>query len=64
MGSFFNQYPLVKIKDLTADMAQQTVWIRGRVSNIRGKGNLAFLVMRDNMFNVQCVVSKSDTVSK
>lgn len=40
------------------------MWIRGRVSNIRQKGNLAFIIMRDNSFNVQCVASKSEKVSK
>lgn len=38
--------------DLDLGLKEQVVWIRGRVSNIRGKGNLAFLIMRDNMFNV------------
>lgn len=64
MGSFFTKHPLTKIMDLDEGLKEQTIWIRGRVSNIRGKGNLAFLIMRDNMYNVQCVVSKSDKVSK
>ncbi len=64
MGSFHAEKALVKIKSVDQSMKDSTIWIRGRVSNIRQKGNLAFVIMRDNMHNVQCVASKSETVSK
>lgn len=40
------------------------VLVRGRLSNSRVKGNLAFLVLRDNFLSVQCVCAKNDKISK
>lgn len=38
--------------------------IRGRVHNSRVKGNLAFLVLRDTFYTVQCVAVKNEQISK
>lgn len=64
MGSFHHEKTLIKIKEVGMSQKDTCIWVRGRVSNIRQKGNLAFIVLRDNMFNLQCVASKSETVSK
>jgi aspartyl-tRNA synthetase len=40
------------------------VLFRGRVDSVRGAGNLCFLVLRQRVFTLQCVVCKSATVSK
>ncbi len=40
------------------------VLIRGRVDSSRGKGNLCFVVLRQRVSTVQCVVCKDEEVSK
>lgn len=42
----------------------QTILVRARLHNSRVKGNLAFLVLRDQFSSIQCVASKGDEVSK
>lgn len=38
--------------------------LRGRVDSSRGKGNLCFVVLRQRVTTLQCVVCKADDVSK
>eukprot|EP00741_Cyanophora_paradoxa_P005242 tig00000865_g5082.t1 len=40
------------------------VWIRARLHNVRGKGKLAFIVLRQKTATVQAVVAVNDFVSK
>ncbi len=49
------------LSDLTHDTP---VIIRARVQNIRAKGNMAFLVLRDNYDTAQAVAFKSDSIPK
>ena len=42
----------------------QVITVRARVHNARVKGTIAFLVLRDTFYTVQCVACKSETISK
>ncbi|EKX72668.1 aspartyl-tRNA synthetase, putative [Theileria equi strain WA] len=54
----------VEIKDLNSHV-DSNVWIRGRVHEVRGKGALCFLILRQQNELLQCVVdSKSEGNSK
>ena len=37
-----------------------TILVRGRVDNVRGKGNLCFVVLRQRVSTIQCVIAKSN----
>ena len=56
----------VNIRGLTAELAGQRKWVRGRVHATRGKGKIAFLVLRQSCFTVQAVAATSgdDAVPK
>lgn len=53
-----------KIAQLDENLNEQVVNVRARVYNSRVKGNLAFLVLRDHYYTVQCVASKNEQISK
>jgi aspartyl-tRNA synthetase len=53
-----------KIKDLDESKADQTVYFRARVHNSRPKGNLCFLLLRQNHFTVQATLVKGKENSK
>jgi aspartyl/asparaginyl-tRNA synthetase len=53
-----------EFKQLQEELAGKEVLVRGRLSNSRVKGNLAFLVLRDNYLSVQCVGAKNEYISK
>lgn len=55
---------LHKIKDLTNNLADQKLWIRGRLHTSRAKGKQCFFVLRQQHYSVQCLVAVSETVSK
>ncbi|XP_067002971.2 aspartate--tRNA ligase, cytoplasmic isoform X2 [Anabrus simplex] len=52
------------VKDLTKVLADQTVWIRGRLHTSRAKGKQCFAVIRQQQYSVQCLIAVSDTTSK
>jgi len=52
------------IKELDASKIDSTVLVRARVHNSRQKGNLCFLVLRDQHFTCQATIAKSDDVPK
>lgn len=53
-----------KVADIDASLEGQEVIVRGRLHNTRGKGKLAFLVMREQFSTVQMIVSAEGAVSK
>ncbi|KAM4024437.1 aspartate--tRNA ligase, cytoplasmic isoform 2-T2 [Anomaloglossus baeobatrachus] len=55
---------LVRVKDLTLQKANETVWVRARVHTSRAKGKQCFLVLRQQQFNVQALVAVGDRASK
>eukprot|EP01098_Paradermamoeba_levis_P002092 TRINITY_DN124_c0_g1_i4.p1 TRINITY_DN124_c0_g1~~TRINITY_DN124_c0_g1_i4.p1 ORF type:complete len:567 (-),score=222.64 TRINITY_DN124_c0_g1_i4:46-1746(-) len=74
-GEGFGSLPLIQsqertnkvysqIKDLTPALKGGVITLRARISNVRGKGNLAFLLLRQSTESVQGVISKSDKVNK
>ena len=52
------------VGNVTSELAGKVVLVRGRVLSSRGKGKLAFLVVRESGSSVQCVASVGDGVSK
>ena len=52
------------VKDLDASKADSEVRVRCRVHQIRGKGRMCFLVLRESYATVQAVLSVCDTISK
>eukprot|EP01107_Rhizomastix_libera_P016102 TRINITY_DN650_c0_g1_i1.p1 TRINITY_DN650_c0_g1~~TRINITY_DN650_c0_g1_i1.p1 ORF type:complete len:572 (-),score=138.56 TRINITY_DN650_c0_g1_i1:73-1788(-) len=52
------------LRALCAALAEHTVTVRGRVHTSRGKGKLCFIVLREGLATVQCVVEQSDVVSR
>ncbi|XP_064471090.1 aspartate--tRNA ligase, cytoplasmic-like isoform X2 [Ornithodoros turicata] len=55
---------LARVKDLTPELANQSIWIRGRLHTSRAKGKQCFFVLRQQQYTVQCLVAMSETVSK
>eukprot|EP00245_Coleochaete_scutata_P018643 TRINITY_DN980_c0_g1_i1.p1 TRINITY_DN980_c0_g1~~TRINITY_DN980_c0_g1_i1.p1 ORF type:complete len:538 (+),score=117.08 TRINITY_DN980_c0_g1_i1:232-1845(+) len=53
-----------KIEDLSSDLDGSSVLIRGRVHNVRAKGKMGFIIIRDKGMSVQVVLSVGDNVSK
>jgi aspartyl-tRNA synthetase len=71
----FGDYPFIKstfrsdrvwtaIKDVNETNEGKEVLVRGRVHNVRAKGNSAFLVLREAFATLQAVAFKSETTSK
>ena len=53
------------VRDVDASKQYQTVTLRGRVHNVRGKGKGAFLILRQQTATIQCVFFVDDVrVSK
>eukprot|EP01025_Chloroclados_australasicus_P032334 TRINITY_DN3277_c0_g3_i1.p1 TRINITY_DN3277_c0_g3~~TRINITY_DN3277_c0_g3_i1.p1 ORF type:complete len:595 (-),score=55.18 TRINITY_DN3277_c0_g3_i1:165-1757(-) len=50
------------VSDLTPDLKDQSVRIRGRVHTVRGKGKSCFIVLRQKIATVQLVMFADDTV--
>ena len=55
---------ITPISSITSEFADKEVLVRGRISNSRVKGNLAFLVVREGIHSVQSVAFKSETITK
>ena len=53
------------VRKLTASMEGDEVNVRGRFHQVRAVGSKqSFMVVRDQQYTVQCVLSVSDNVSK
>ena len=50
----------VDLVDLHKQPLNSDVWLRARVSTIRAKGKLSFIVIRDGFITVQCVISGAE----
>ncbi|KAL3687935.1 hypothetical protein R1sor_014244 [Riccia sorocarpa] len=51
-----------KVSELNQELKGQTVLVRGRVHAVRGKGRMAFLVVREAGYTVQCLASVAENV--
>ena len=54
----------VAVKDLDKSYAGKEVRVRARVHNTRGKGNSAFVIVRESFATAQAVLFKGENVSK
>ncbi|XP_067687206.1 aspartate--tRNA ligase, cytoplasmic-like isoform X1 [Haliotis asinina] len=55
---------LLKVCELTPSLADQKVWLRGRLYASRSKGKSCFFVIRQQKWTVQALVSVGEKVSK
>lgn len=53
-----------RIADLTEERAGEICWIRGRVANTRAVGKGIFLIIRQTLNSVQCILFQGKNVSK
>ena len=53
-----------KVKELTASLGDQKVWIRGQVTFSLGNDHLIFFVLRQQQYTVQALLTAGDKVSK
>lgn len=56
-----NKY--TNLEDVTESLEGKTITVRGRAHNVRGKGKLAFVVLREKFYTLQAVLSGSETIS-
>ncbi|VVC25477.1 Nucleic acid-binding, OB-fold,Aspartyl/Asparaginyl-tRNA synthetase, class [Cinara cedri] len=54
----------VDVKNLTSVLANNSVWIRGRLHTSRAKGKQCFMVIRQQQWSIQVLAVVSDTTSK
>lgn len=52
------------VKSLGTDLVGQEVRIRARSQNTRPQGGSCFIILREEMFTVQCMLAKGEQVSK
>ncbi len=55
---------LHNISDLNVSLAEQKVWIRGRLFTSRSKGKQCFFTIRQRFFTIQALVSVNEEISK
>lgn len=58
------QRKIHKVCELTPDLSDKKVWIRGRLHTSRTKGKQCFFVLRQQKWTVQVLVAVGDWVSK
>lgn len=58
------QRKIHKVCELTPDLSDKKVWIRGRLHTSRTKGKQCFFVLRQQKWTVQVLVAVGDQVSK
>lgn len=52
-----------KVKDINASKIGETVLLRGRCHNTRPQGGGVFVVVREELYTVQSLMFKSETIS-
>lgn len=63
-STFRTQRVWSDVRSLTKDAVGKMVWLRARVQDIRNKGGIGFLVLRQQAWTVQCVMDPKTTSSK
>lgn len=53
-----------EVKDLSKNIANETITLRARLHTSRGKGKQAFFVLRSRQHTIQCVIAVGEKVSK
>ena len=56
----------VKVSEISTELENKDILIRARVHNVRAKGNIAFIILREQLNTVQCVAAagKDSKISK
>ena len=73
--NFYGNFPLIQSKekfdrnllnvgDLKATLAEQKIWVRGRLFVSRSTGKQCFFTIRQRFHTVQAIVISSETISK
>lgn len=52
------------VKECSAKSAGKHVWIRARLQDKRAKGNIAFVVLRQQFYTIQCVLASNKSAVK
>ncbi|XP_011630534.1 aspartate--tRNA ligase, cytoplasmic [Pogonomyrmex barbatus] len=60
----FQDRKFTVIKDLDISLKNQTIWLRGRLHTSRAKGKQCFIVIRQQSYTVQGLVSINEKISK
>ena len=55
---------LYNVSELTESLADQKIWVRGRLFTSRSKGKQCFFVIRQRFHTIQALLSVNETVSK
>lgn len=55
---------LYNVSELNESLADQKVWVRGRLHISRGKGKQCFFTVRQQFHTIQALLSVNETVSK
>lgn len=55
---------LSHLKELTPELADQKIWVRGRLQTSRSKGKQCFFVLRQQKWTVQAVLFVNEKISK
>ncbi|XP_050404262.1 aspartate--tRNA ligase, cytoplasmic [Patella vulgata] len=55
---------LQKVSQLTPELSNQKIWVRGRLHTSRSKGKQCFFVIRQQKWSIQALLSVGDKVSK
>ena len=56
--------PFTRLRDIQGHKGDDLIRIRGRVHSLRVKGNLAFIVLRQDIDTLQAIAVKSEEISK
>eukprot|EP01054_Gregarina_sp_Poly1_P000283 Gregarina_sp_Poly_1__282@NODE_106_length_14132_cov_144_167721_g93_i0_p3_GENE_NODE_106_length_14132_cov_144_167721_g93_i0NODE_106_length_14132_cov_144_167721_g93_i0_p3_ORF_typecomplete_len572_score102_81tRNAsynt_2/PF00152_20/3_2e02tRNAsynt_2/PF00152_20/2_6e99tRNA_anticodon/PF01336_25/2_9e09tRNAsynt_2d/PF01409_20/5_4tRNAsynt_2d/PF01409_20/0_092tRNA_anti_2/PF13742_6/0_14Mt_ATPsynt_D/PF05873_12/0_87Mt_ATPsynt_D/PF05873_12/5_4e02RRP14/PF15459_6/7_2_NODE_106_length_14132_cov_144_167721_g93_i072628977 len=63
-STFRTQRVWTDVRSLTKEAVGKMVWIRGRIQDIRNKGGIGFLVLRQQAWTIQGVMDPKTTSSK
>ena len=57
---------LYKVRELSEDLVSEnhSITIHGRIHSVRSLASVIFFVLRDQVFTIQCVLSKKNVTSK
>lgn len=53
-----------RVQELNKNVSGKTVWVRARLHTVRARGKQCFIVLRQQQYTVQVIISVSETVSK
>ncbi|KAF8819580.1 aspartate-tRna ligase [Cardiosporidium cionae] len=63
-SSSFSSRQWVTLKNVNTSLIDQPIWIRARLQSSRRKGAICFVVLRHQLYTLQCVLDGNKNVSK